>query len=80
MIGLMFLLSPFIALTSQRWPHFRRVSMVFGLALVTAALVAAAFCESVSGLIGSLGVVYALGASIAYFPCFSFIDEWLVNL
>ncbi|KAF7186962.1 MFS transporter asaE, partial [Pseudocercospora fuligena] len=81
LVGLMMLLSPFSALASSRWPYLRRKFMALGLLLACVSLVAASFVDQskVGGMIVTQGVLYAIGGVVAYFPCFSFLDEWFVR-
>jgi MFS family permease len=77
--GIMYFLSPLVAMAVQRWPQYRRRASCCGLALMVAGLVAASFSNSVSGLIGTQGVMYALGGLAAYFPAMSLVTEWFVR-
>lgn len=77
--GLMYFAAPFAALAMQRWPRYRRHVAGGGLVLMVAGLVAASFCNSVSGLIATQGVMYALGGLVLYFPAMQLIGEWFVQ-
>lgn len=72
--GVMYLASPLVAIGAQRWPKLRRPGMVFGLVVMLVALVAASFCNTVSGLIATQGVLYGVGGLFAYFPALQYID------
>ena len=78
LVGLMMGLSPLSAMASQIWPHLRRAFMALGLLVACSSLIAASYCTSTGALIASLGVSYAIGGVVAYFPCFVFLDEWCV--
>lgn len=53
--------------------------MAVGLAINVVSLVAASFCNTVSGLIGTQGAMFAIGGIVAYFPGMQIIDEWFVK-
>jgi len=78
-LGLMYLPAPLLSLALQRWPRVRLPFMISGLALVIVALIAASFCSTVPGLIGTQGVLYAVGSIIFYFPGMQILDEWFVK-
>lgn len=75
-IGLMYICSPCVAFFVQRWPWTRAPLGILGLAIMDAALIAASFCNDAAALLGTLGVLYALGGLILYFPAMYLIDEW----
>ena len=75
----MYFMAPFIAVAVQRWPRHRRLASFCGLALMVSGLIAASFCNSVNGLIGTQGVMYAIGGLVAYFPAMSLITEWFIQ-
>ena len=75
----MFIPAPIISLVLQRAPRFRRPCMLLGLAITIVSLVAASFCNTVPGLIGTQGILFAIGGTTAYFPGMQFIDEWFVR-
>ena len=52
---------------------------VAGLPLMAAALIAGSFANTVSHLVLTQGVLYAIGGSIIYFPTLVFIDEWFIQ-
>ncbi|KAK5702465.1 hypothetical protein LTR17_022298 [Elasticomyces elasticus] len=79
LVGLMMFLSPLPAWVAQMWPQYRRRSMAMGLLLAVASLVGASFCDNADALLATQGVLYAVGGVFAYFPCFSFLDEWFVH-
>lgn len=75
----MYFAAPFAALAVQRWPRYRRPASCFGLMTMVVGLIAASFCNDINGLIGTQGVMYALGGLAAYFPAMSMIAEWFVQ-
>lgn len=77
--GMMYFLAPFVAIAVQRWPQYTRRASCCGLSIMVAGLVAASFCDSIAGLIGTQGVMYAIGGLAAYFPAMSMISEWFIK-
>lgn len=77
--GLMYFAAPFVAVAMQRWPKYRQYAAGAGLVLMVAGLNAAAFCNSVSALIATQGVMYALGGLVLYFPAMQLIGEWFIQ-
>ena len=77
-IAIMFFASPCVALVIQRWPWVRFRAGLCGLALMDAALLVSSFCSSVSVLLATQGVLYAVGGLILYFPAMYFIDECFI--
>ncbi|KAI4244307.1 MAG: hypothetical protein L6R40_003033 [Gallowayella cf. fulva] len=77
--GIMYLSCPILFAVFKRWPHIRRSSTMTGLAINTAAIVAASFATQVSHLILTQGVLYAIGGVMIYCPTIVFLDEWFVR-
>ena len=77
--GLMYLSCPVVALAMQRWPHYRRPTMCVAAAIMVISLIAASFCNSISGLMATQSVMYAVGGLALYFPSVQFVDEWFVS-
>jgi hypothetical protein len=76
--GVMYFSCPVIAVLMQRWPQLRRPGMLAGSIIMVTALITASFCNSVSGLLVTQGVLYAVGGLIIYFPSIQYIEEWFV--
>ena len=76
--GIMYLSCPVVAVAMQRWPHARRPTMYIAAAIMVMSLIAASFCNSVSGLLATQSVMYAIGGLLIYFPSMQYIDEWFV--
>ncbi|KAK5172918.1 uncharacterized protein LTR77_003040 [Saxophila tyrrhenica] len=76
--GIMYLSTPLLALLMQRWPRLRRLGMYAGAVIAITAMVAASFCNSVSGLLATQGVMYAIGGMTLYYPAMVYVDEWFV--
>jgi MFS family permease len=67
----------FSALT--KWPKLRRPATLVGLLLMCIALAAASFATSVTHLIVTHGILYAIGGSICYSPTILFVNEWFIR-
>ena len=63
----------------QRFPLTRRPCMYLGLAICALGLVGASFCNTITGLIGTQGVMYGFGSILLYFPSNLFVNEWFVQ-
>ena len=77
--GLMYLLMPVYFAVLQRWPHLRRWSILASLPVVTGSLLGASFAESVTHLIGTQGVLFAIGGNLLVTPTINYLDEWFVR-
>ncbi|KAJ7153057.1 major facilitator superfamily domain-containing protein [Mycena crocata] len=67
-----------INLITARYPHHRRKSMWLGAVLCCGSLFGASYTTEIFHLILLQGVVYAIGGSLLYLPCISFMSEWFV--
>ena len=76
--GVMYISAPFVSIAMQRWPRQRGPVMCIAAAFVVLSLVAASFCNTGSGLLGTQGVLYAISGLLVYFPCIQYVDEWFV--
>lgn len=72
----MYFITPVVALCIQRWPQLARPAMFAAALIMVVSLIAASFCNSVSGLLATQGIMYALGALTVYYPSIKYIDEW----
>lgn len=77
--GVMYLIAPISLYILDAWPSVRRLSSIFGLILVTTALVASSFATEVWQLILTQGILYATGGSFLYAPTMFYLDEWFVK-
>lgn len=68
--GILYLSSPLVVALLAFWPEVRRISMLVGLLIMVAGLVGASFATTEAGLIGTQGVMYAIGAGFCYTPVF----------
>ncbi|KAI9840107.1 MAG: hypothetical protein M1837_001911 [Sclerophora amabilis] len=78
-IGFMYLGTPFMVWTLQRWPHRNRLSMITGVGVVTAALLASSFASNIWHLILTQGILYGLGGILTHTPTLFYLDEWWVR-
>lgn len=62
-LGFMYLPAPLLSLALQRWHQYSRLCMVAGLTVVVISLIAASFCSTVPALIGTQGVLFAIGGA-----------------
>ncbi|KII90805.1 hypothetical protein PLICRDRAFT_39395 [Plicaturopsis crispa FD-325 SS-3] len=77
--GIMYCSSPLIYPMSARWPQYRQISMWLGAFCCSASLFGASYCSKVIDLVILQGVLYAVGASLLYAPCISYLSEWFVE-
>ncbi|KAK3692616.1 MFS monocarboxylate transporter [Podospora appendiculata] len=78
-MGIMYLDGPLVMALLRRYPRQGRWSPILGLLIMCAALAASSFSTSVTHLIVTQGILYALGGSIVYLPCIVYLDEWFVR-
>lgn len=57
-------------------PRLSAWSPLLGIFIMSGALVAASFATTVPQLVGTQGVLFAIGSSISYCPCIAFLNEW----
>ncbi|KAK0441694.1 MFS general substrate transporter [Armillaria borealis] len=76
--GMIFCSSPVIYPINVRYPYHRRKMMWIGVVLCGASLFGASFATQVPVLIGLQGILYAIGGSLLYAPCISYMTEWFV--
>lgn len=77
--GIMYLVSPLALPLLRKYPHRRRQSMIAGTVLLALSFIAASFSKTVNHLIITLGIMVGIGASMAYYPVFSFLNDWSVS-
>ncbi|PBK75192.1 MFS general substrate transporter [Armillaria solidipes] len=71
--GIIYCSGPVIYPITARYPYHRRTMMWVGAVLCSASLFAASYTTKVSTLVGLQGVLYAVGGSLLYPPCISYI-------
>ncbi|KAG6018654.1 hypothetical protein E4U41_003683 [Claviceps citrina] len=78
-MGIMYLDIPLMMGIQRMYPRFARWAPMLGLFLMSVALAASSFSHNVGHLIGTQGVLYAIGGSISYCPCILYLDEWFAK-
>lgn len=77
--GMMYFAAPLVYTFLKWYPRYRKTSTYLGFAILLASLIAASFQNTVGGLVGTQGVMYAIGGALHYFPTLSYLDEWFVQ-
>ena len=75
----MYLIAPLTLYVLESWPSIRRLSSIFGLIVVIAALIASSFSTKVWHLLLTQGIMYAIGGSFLYAPTMFYLDEWFLR-
>lgn len=75
----MYLDTPLIMGLLRRFPRQGRWSPIFGLVIMCLGIAMSSFATTVTHLIVTQGILYAVGGSIAYSPCIVYLDEWFVK-
>jgi MFS family permease len=78
-MGIMYLDVPLTMAFLRLYPRLGRWSPIAGLLVMCLGLAMSSFSTSVTHLIITQGVFYAVGGSIAYSPCIVYMDEWFVK-
>ncbi|OAL46661.1 MFS general substrate transporter [Pyrenochaeta sp. DS3sAY3a] len=78
-MGLMYLSAPLVFGMLTRYPHSKRPSIVIGLVTMCLALGLSSLSQTVTHLIVSQGIFYAIGGSLCYSPTIQYMDEWFVK-
>ncbi|KAK5664090.1 hypothetical protein OQA88_305 [Cercophora sp. LCS_1] len=78
-MGIMYISAPLIMYALQRYPRLGRWSPLFGLLTMCLSLSLSSFATTVTQLIATQGVLYAIGGSLVYSPCIVYLDEWFVT-
>jgi len=63
----------------KQYPRLANYLKWAGLPLMATGLVAGSFAQTVSHLIATQGVIYAIGGSIVYYPTLVWLDEWFIQ-
>jgi MFS family permease len=75
----MYLTAPLLFALFQKYPILRRPCTVVGLLIMCIALALSSFSQTVSHLILTQGVLYAIGGGMAYAPTILFVNEWFIK-
>ncbi|KAB5515445.1 MFS monocarboxylate transporter [Coniochaeta sp. 2T2.1] len=78
-MGLMYLTGPLTMSFLRLYPRVGRWSPIAGLLVMCLGLAMSSFSTTVTHLIVTQGVFYAVGGSVAYSPCIVYMDEWFVR-
>ncbi|KAK2058092.1 major facilitator superfamily transporter [Colletotrichum caudatum] len=78
-MGIMYLSGPIVIGLLRLFPRQSRHAPILGLIVMCAALAASSFSRTVTHLIVTQGVLYAVGGAVAYCPCILYIDQWFVR-
>ena len=63
----------------QIWPRLRPYAPPFGLAILAISLTASSFANTVTQLLLTQGVLYAIGGLFLYCPTLLYLDEWFIR-
>ncbi|GAW04846.1 sugar transporter [Lentinula edodes] len=74
--GIIYCSGPFITPVITRYPYHKRTSMYVGTILCWTSLFAASYTTQVIKLVALQGALYAIGGSLLYIPCISYLSEW----
>ena len=75
-MGIMYLEMPIIYAINKSWPNMRRWMSACGVFVMCLALGVGSFSTTVSQLIVSQGVVYAIGGGFVWTPLLQYMPEW----
>ncbi|ORY17954.1 major facilitator superfamily domain-containing protein [Clohesyomyces aquaticus] len=78
-MGLMYLSGPLVFGTLLRYPRSRRPAIGVGLVTMCLGLGLSSLSQTVTHLIVTQGVFYAIGGGLVYSPTILFMDEWFVK-
>ncbi|KII87272.1 hypothetical protein PLICRDRAFT_42920 [Plicaturopsis crispa FD-325 SS-3] len=77
--GIIYCSGPIINPITARWPNFRPHMAWTGCVLCCGSLFGASYATKVLDLVILQGVLYAIGGSLLYGPCISYMSEWFVE-
>ncbi|KAL2282895.1 hypothetical protein FJTKL_10270 [Diaporthe vaccinii] len=77
--GIMYLSGLPALVLNRMYPRLGRWSPMVGLLIMCLSLALSSFATTVTQLIATQGVLYAVGGSIGYLPCILYMDEWFVR-
>ncbi|KAF6817192.1 major facilitator superfamily transporter [Colletotrichum sojae] len=78
-MGIMYLSGPLGIGLLRLFPRQTRWAPILGLFIMCIALAMSSFSQTVTHLIVTQGIFYAIGGSIAYLPCILYMDQWFVR-
>lgn len=75
----MYITSPFVYGFFERYPEHRRSVSLIGFTIMLSGMLGASFANTVTQLLATQGILYGLGGSLLYFPCYTYLDEWFLK-
>ncbi|KAK1671493.1 major facilitator superfamily transporter [Colletotrichum godetiae] len=78
-MGIMYLGGPLQTALLRLYPRQTRYAPIVGLLIMCFALAMSSFSTTVTHLVVTQGIFYAVGGSITYMPCILYIDQWFVR-
>ena len=75
----MYCAAPLVYFFLRKFPHRRKTFSIAGFVVLLAGLIGASFANTVPQLLGTQGILYAIGGSFHYFPAFLYLDEWFIQ-
>ncbi|KZT28398.1 MFS general substrate transporter [Neolentinus lepideus HHB14362 ss-1] len=76
--GIMYCSAPAIHALTGRRPYLRKPLLWLGAVLCWTSLFGASYATKVNQLVILQGAIYAIGGSLLYHPCISYLSEWFV--
>ena len=77
--GIMYFAAPVVYFLLRKFPQHRKTCSIVGFVIELSGLIGASFATTVPQLLGTQGILYAIGGSLHYFPAFLYLDEWFVQ-
>lgn len=77
--GILYLALPFTIAVYNRWPRAEGILPWVGLLVMALGLALASFSRTVTQLIATQGVLYALGGTLLYAPTIIYLDQWFIQ-
>ncbi|KAJ7187252.1 MFS general substrate transporter [Mycena filopes] len=76
--GIIYCSGAFLNPIASRFPQHRRKSMWLGAVMCCGSLLGASYADKIFQLVLLQGVVWAIGGSLLYFTCISYMSEWFI--
>ncbi|RYP58646.1 hypothetical protein DL770_010386 [Monosporascus sp. CRB-9-2] len=78
-LGIMYLGTPLVLTLCRLRPRWARWFTLGGLLAASLTICLSSLCTTVTQLIFTQGVLFAIGGCFAYCPCVLYVDEWFVQ-
>lgn len=75
----MYFAAPVVYFVLRKFPRHRKTCSIVGFVIELSGLIGASFATTVPQLLGTQGILYAVGGSLHYFPAFLYLDEWFIQ-